>query len=81
MKTSGDTHEAVYRRRLHIQALFRKSHCQIAPYWAGVLGKNEITVYQASKRGGTLLCELTGNGRITVGGEAVLVAKSEVVAL
>ena len=57
------------------------AHCQIAPYWAGVLGKTEITAYQASKRGGTLHCELTGNGRITIGGEAVLVAKSEVVAL
>ena len=81
MKTSGDTHETIYRRRLHIQALFRQSHCQIAPYWAGVLGKNAITAYQASKRGGNLHCELTGNGRIAVGGEAVLVAKSEVVAL
>ena len=57
------------------------AHCQIAPYWAGVLGKTEITAYQASKRGGTLFCELTGNGRIAIGGEAVLVAKSEVVAL
>ena len=57
------------------------AHCQIAPYWAGVLGKTAITAYQASKRGGTLFCELTGDGRITIGGEAVLVAKSEVVAL
>lgn len=57
------------------------AHCQIAPYWVGVLGKNAITAYQASKRGGTLHCELMGNGRITIGGEAVLVAKSEVVVL
>ena len=57
------------------------AHCQIAPYWAGVLGKRTITAYQASKRGGTLFCELTGNGRIAIGGEAVLVARSEVVAL
>ncbi|MBE6725685.1 MAG: PhzF family phenazine biosynthesis protein, partial [Ruminococcaceae bacterium] len=57
------------------------AHCQIAPYWAGVLGKRAITAYQASKRGGTLHCELTENGRITIGGEAVLVAKSEVMAL
>ncbi len=57
------------------------AHCQIAPYWAGVLGKRAITAYQASRRGGTLFCELTGNGRITIGGGAVLVAKSEVVAL
>ena len=32
-------------------------------------------------RGGTLRCELTGNGRITIGGEAVLVAVAEVVAV
>ena len=57
------------------------AHCQIAPYWAAKLGKTSITAYQASKRGGTLHCELMGDGRITIGGEAVLVAKSEVVAL
>ena len=57
------------------------AHCQIAPYWAAELGKTEIIAYQASKRGGTIHDELTRNGRITTGGEAVLVAKSEVLAL
>ena len=56
------------------------AHCQIADYWAGVLGKSEIHAYQASKRGGHLYCELLGNGRISISGEAVLVAVSEVVA-
>lgn len=54
------------------------AHCQIAPYWAGILGKNEIVAYQASKRGGYLHCELKDNGRIAISGEAVLVAISEI---
>ena len=27
-------------------------HCHIIPYWASVLGKDELVAYQASKRGG-----------------------------
>ncbi len=53
------------------------AHCQIAPYWAGVLGKNEITAYQASKRGGTLYCRVKDDGRVAISGEAVLVAVTE----
>ena len=53
------------------------AHCQIAPYWAGVLGKNEITACQASKRGGTLYCRVKDSRRVSISGEAVLVAESE----
>ena len=56
------------------------AHCQIADYWAGELGKNEIHAYQASRRGGYLHCERKGNGRIAISGEAVLVAVSEIIA-
>ncbi len=56
------------------------AHCQIAVYWANVLGKNTIEAYQASKRGGNLHCELLGNGRIAISGEATLVAVSDIVA-
>ncbi len=56
------------------------AHCQIADYWSGDLGKNTIHAYQASKRGGHLYCELLGNGRISISGEAALVAVSDVVA-
>ena len=55
------------------------AHCQIADYWAKALGKNIIRAYQASERGGELLCEPLGNGRIALRGRAVLVAKSEIV--
>ena len=56
------------------------AHCQIADYWAGELGKNEIHAYQASRRGGYLRCKRKGNGRIAISGEAVLVAVSEILA-
>ena len=56
------------------------AHCQIADYWSKVLGKNEIHAYQASKRGGHLYCRLLSSGRISISGNAALVAVSEIVA-
>jgi len=56
------------------------AHCQIADYWSNELGKADIHAYQASKRGGHLYCELPGGGRITISGEAALVAISEIAA-
>ena len=56
------------------------AHCQIADYWSKVLGKNEIHAYQASKRGGHLYCRLLDGGRISISGNAALVAVSEIVA-
>lgn len=56
------------------------AHCQIADYWSQVLGKKSIHAYQASRRGGHLYCELKGNGRIALRGEAALVAVSEIAA-
>ena len=56
------------------------AHCQIAAYWAGELKKEEIYAYQASKRGGYLHCRLREGKRITISGEAALVAVSEIIA-
>ena len=56
------------------------AHCQIADYWSKELGKAKIHAYQASKRGGHLYCEMQDNGRISISGEAVLVAVSEICA-
>ncbi len=56
------------------------AHCQIAAYWSMELNKKEIYAYQASKRGGYLHCILQDNDRITISGEAALVAISEIVA-
>ena len=56
------------------------AHCQISDYWSQELGKKQIYAYQASKRGGYLRCELQDGGRISISGEAALVAISEIVA-
>lgn len=52
-------------------------HCMIAPYWINRLNKKEINAYQASKRGGELLCKIK-NKRVEIYGKAVLFAKSEI---
>ena len=54
------------------------AHCQIADYWSTVFGKMDIHAYQASKRGGHLYCEMLGNGRMSISGEAALVAISDI---
>ncbi|WP_350454830.1 PhzF family phenazine biosynthesis protein [Slackia heliotrinireducens] len=56
------------------------AHCQIADFWCRELGKPEILAYQASERGGYLRCRPLGEGRVEIGGEASLVAVSEIVA-
>ena len=55
------------------------AHCQIAAFWSKELNKENIYAYQASKRGGFLHCRIEGNNRITISGEAVLTAVSEIV--
>ena len=52
------------------------AHCQIAAYWAEELGKQDITAYQASPRGGYLYCHMKDAGRIEISGKAVLIAES-----
>lgn len=52
-------------------------HCMIAPYWANKLNEKEINAYQASKRGGELLCKIKDK-RVEIYGKAVLFAKSEI---
>lgn len=36
------------------------AHCALTPYWAKRLGKTELRAYQASRRGGEILCRLAG---------------------
>ena len=52
------------------------AHCMVAPYWAQCLGKDEIHAWQASERGGELLCEVRGD-RVSVAGKAALYAVCE----
>lgn len=37
------------------------AHCALAPYWCGALGKTELRAFQASPRGGEILCRLNGD--------------------
>lgn len=53
------------------------AHCQLAPYWAGKLGKNPLSARQVSKRGGNLVCEVSGN-RVLLSGRAVTFMEAEI---
>lgn len=48
------------------------AHCCLGPYWQGVLGKDELVGYQASKRGGVVSMRCT-NSRVHLGGSAIMV--------
>lgn len=48
------------------------AHCMLTPYWAERLGKRELSARQISPRGGAVRCTLTDEGRIRLGGRAVL---------
>lgn len=47
------------------------AHCSLTPYWAGRLGRTELTARQISPRGGDLRCRLDGD-RVRMGGQGVL---------
>lgn len=56
------------------------AHTVLGPYWAAVLGKEELNAYQASTRGGTLYLRVpTGGQRVQVGGHATVVLRGELV--
>ncbi len=48
----------------------------IIPYWAERLGRDELTAYQASARGGTLFCRREGD-KVFLAGKAVLYSIDE----
>ena len=47
------------------------AHTMLVPFWAERLGKDVLTAYQASARGGLLECENLGGGRVRISGYAV----------
>ncbi|AXI02159.1 PhzF family phenazine biosynthesis protein [Aquirhabdus parva] len=53
------------------------AHCMLVPYWAKRLAKNEFRAYQASKRGGEVLCRLVGD-RVELEGACVFYLEGEV---
>jgi PhzF family phenazine biosynthesis protein len=52
------------------------AHCCLTPYWAARLGKEEMTGYQASARGGYVYVQLAGD-RVKLRGHAVTVLRGE----
>jgi PhzF family phenazine biosynthesis protein len=46
------------------------AHCGLAPFWAPRLGKREFRAYQASARGGEIVCRLRGE-RVELEGRCV----------
>ena len=53
------------------------AHCMLAPYWAKRLGKTAFRAFQASRRGGEMICRLVGD-RIELEGTCVFYLEGEV---
>ena len=54
------------------------AHCTLGPFWAGRLGRNELTGFQASARGGLVQVRPDGD-RVHLGGRAVTVLRGQLV--
>lgn len=54
------------------------AHCALAPFWAARLGRDELTGFQASRRGGTVQVRVAAD-RVMLGGQAVTVMRGELV--
>ncbi len=52
------------------------AHCALGPFWGRRLGKEKVTGYQASARGGTVRVRMRGD-RVILGGKAVTVMRGE----
>jgi PhzF family phenazine biosynthesis protein len=55
------------------------AHCALAPYWSERLGKDEMTGYQASSRGGVVHVRIAGD-RVRLAGHAVTILKGVLLA-
>ncbi|WP_420266843.1 PhzF family phenazine biosynthesis protein, partial [Candidatus Magnetominusculus dajiuhuensis] len=53
------------------------SHCELAPYWASRLGKTMLKAFQASRRGGEIVCTVDGD-RVILEGTAVTFMEAEI---
>lgn len=53
-------------------------HTVLASYWGRILGKREMTAYQASYRDGKLILKIKDDNRLELIGESVLVLKGEI---
>jgi predicted PhzF superfamily epimerase YddE/YHI9 len=53
------------------------AHCMLAPYWMQRLGKHELHAFQASRRGGEVICRVK-NDRVELQGDCVFYLQGEV---
>jgi predicted PhzF superfamily epimerase YddE/YHI9 len=53
------------------------AHCMLAPYWGKKLGRSEFRAYQASPRGGQVICRLAGD-RVELEGSCVFYLEGQV---
>ncbi len=53
------------------------AHCMLTPYWAELMRKTEFRAYQASRRGGEIICRLNGD-RVEMEGACVFYLEGEV---
>jgi PhzF family phenazine biosynthesis protein len=53
------------------------AHCMLAPFWAKRLGKTEFRAFQASRRGGEIVCRVVGD-RVELQGSCVFSLEGEV---
>ena len=53
------------------------AHCTLTPYWAARLGKTDLRAFQASARGGEMLCRLVGD-RVEMEGSCVFYLEGEI---
>jgi PhzF family phenazine biosynthesis protein len=53
------------------------AHCMLAPYWATELGRTEFRGYQASARGGEVVCRLVGD-RVELEGACVFYLEGQI---
>jgi len=52
------------------------AHCMLTPYWAKLLARTEFRAYQASRRGGEIICRLIGD-RVELEGACVFYLEGE----
>lgn len=52
------------------------AHCVLSPFWSKRLGREQLTGYQASTRGGVVRVRLDGD-RVRLGGQAVTILRGE----
>ncbi|MDE3245031.1 MAG: PhzF family phenazine biosynthesis protein [Acidobacteriota bacterium] len=53
------------------------AHCALAPYWAARLNKNAFRAFQASRRGGEIICRLAGD-RVELEGNCAFYLEGQV---